>query len=100
MRMSEIKFRKLIQRQIHLVIHVRYIINYIDDHKTIRFIRDELCILVDFIAELYKSDGHKLIGMRGMPRVGKTESIVAASVCANKRWLFLSSTLIKQHVRI
>ena len=34
-----------------------------------------------------------------MPRVGKTESIVAASVCANKRWLFVSSTLIKQTVR-
>ncbi len=29
----------------------------------------------------------------------KTESIVAASVCANKRWLFVSSTLIKQTVR-
>ena len=29
-----------------------------------------------------------------MPRVGKTESIVAGSVCAHKRWLFISSTLI------
>lgn len=34
-----------------------------------------------------------------MPRVGKTESVVAASVCANKRWIFLSSTMIKQTVR-
>lgn len=34
-----------------------------------------------------------------MPRVGKTESIVAGSVCAHKRWLFISSTLIKQTVR-
>ena len=33
-----------------------------------------------------------------MPRVGKTESIVAGSVCAHKRWLFISSTLIKQTV--
>ncbi|GAA3323776.1 hypothetical protein GCM10020331_049000 [Ectobacillus funiculus] len=41
-----------------------------------------------------------MIGIRGMPRVGKkTESIVAASVCANKRWIFVSSTLIKQTVR-
>ncbi len=34
-----------------------------------------------------------------MPRVGKTESIVAASVSANKRWLFVSSTLLKQTAR-
>ncbi len=36
------------------------------------------------MAEIMKKEGHKLIGIRGMPRVGKTESIVAASVCANK----------------
>jgi hypothetical protein len=34
--------------------------------------------------------------MRGQPRVGKTESIVAASVYANKRWTFVSSTLLRQ----
>ena len=51
------------------------------------------------MAELFKEEGHKLIGIRGMPRVGKTESIVAGSVCAHKRWLFISSTLIKQTVR-
>ncbi len=34
-----------------------------------------------------------------MPRVGKTESLVAASVCANKRWSFISSTLLRQTVR-
>lgn len=34
-----------------------------------------------------------------MPRVGKTESVVAASVCANKRWSFISSTLLRQTVR-
>src|SRR5690625_576918 len=51
------------------------------------------------MTEHYKSKGNKLIGVRGMPRVGKTESIVAASVSANKRWLFVSSTLLKQTVR-
>lgn len=51
------------------------------------------------MAELFKKEGHKLIGIRGMPRVGKTESIVAASVCANKKWIFISSTMIKQTVR-
>jgi len=79
--------------------HGRYIHKDADDRKTIRFVRDELGLLVDFMAELYKKEGHKLIGLRGMPRVGKTESIVAASVCASKRWIFVSSTLLKQTVR-
>ncbi len=79
--------------------HGRYIQRDADDKKTFRFVRDELGLLVDFMAEIMKKEGHKLIGIRGMPRVGKTESIVAASVCANKRWLFVSSTLIKQTVR-
>ena len=51
------------------------------------------------MAEIFKQEGHKLIGIRGMPRVGKTESVVAASVCANKKWIFLSSTMIKQTIR-
>jgi len=79
--------------------HGRYIQRDADDKKTFRFVRDELGLLVDFMAEIMKKEGHKLIGIRGVPRVGKTESIVAASVCANKRWLFVSSTLIKQTVR-
>ncbi|MEI5906255.1 DUF3388 domain-containing protein [Bacillus spongiae] len=79
--------------------HGRYIQRDADDKKTFRFIRDELGLLVDFMAELFKQEGHKLIGIRGMPRVGKTESIVASSVCANKKWLFVSSTLLKQTIR-
>src|SRR5690625_5891202 len=51
------------------------------------------------MAEIFKSKGNKFIGFRGMPRVGKTESIVAGSVSANKKWLFVSSTLLKQTVR-
>ncbi|MGJ7920993.1 YmfK family protein [Neobacillus sp. LXY-4] len=79
--------------------HGRYIQRDADDKKTFRFVRDDLGVLVDFMAELMKQDGHKLIGIRGMPRVGKTESIVASSVCASKRWLFVSSTLLKQTIR-
>jgi hypothetical protein len=79
--------------------HGRYIERDADDKSTFRFVRDELGLLVDFMAELYKKEGHRMIGIRGMPRVGKTESVVAASVCANKRWLFLSSTLLRQTVR-
>ncbi|OZU90256.1 hypothetical protein CIL03_03675 [Virgibacillus indicus] len=93
------KIRKPKLRDKLAVRHGKYIHRDADDRKTIRFVRDELGLLVDFMAELYKKEGHKLIGIRGMPRVGKTESVVAASVCANKRWLFVSSTLLKQTVR-
>lgn len=79
--------------------HGRYIEQDADDKKAFKFEREDLGLLVDFLAELFKEEGHKLIGIRGMPRVGKTESIVAGSVCAHKRWLFISSTLIKQTVR-
>ncbi|EKU50500.1 DUF3388 domain-containing protein [Staphylococcus massiliensis] len=79
--------------------HGRYIKQDKEDKKTYKFEREDLGLLVDFLAEIFKEEGHKLIGIRGMPRVGKTESIVAGSVCAHKRWLFISSTLIKQTVR-
>jgi hypothetical protein len=79
--------------------HGRYLERSSDDMRTYFFTREELGILVDFMAELFRRKGHQLIGIRGMPRVGKTESIVASSVCANKRWIFLSSTLLKQTLR-
>ncbi len=94
-----IKIREPKLRDRLAVRHGRYIQRDADDKKTFRFVRDELGLLVDFMAELFKEEGHKLIGIRGMPRVGKTESLVAASVCANKRWLFVSSTLLKQTIR-
>jgi hypothetical protein len=101
-KMDTIKLIKLREPKLRdrlAVRHGRYIQRDADDKKTFRFVRDELGLLVDFMAELFKQEGHKLIGIRGMPRVGKTESIVASSVCANKRWLFLSSTLLKQTIR-
>lgn len=79
--------------------HGRYIERDSDDRKTFRFTRDELGILVDFLGEVFKRDGNQVIGLRGMPRVGKTESIIAGSVCSNKRWAFVSSTLLRQTVR-
>lgn len=93
------KFRPPTTRDRLAIRHGRYIQREADEKKTFRFVRDELGILVDFMAEILKKEGHKLIGIRGMPRVGKTESIVAASVCANKKWLFVSSTMIKQTAR-
>ncbi|SMO55607.1 YmfK family protein [Melghirimyces algeriensis] len=79
--------------------HGRYLDRCLEDKRTYRFTREELGLLVDFLAELFKYKRHQLIGIRGMPRVGKTESLVAASVCANKRWTFVSSTLLKQTIR-
>lgn len=99
---EEISITKLREPELRdrlAVRHGRYIKQDADDKKTFRFERADLGLLVDFMAELFKEKGHKLIGIRGMPRVGKTESIVASSVCAHKRWLFISSTLIKQTVR-
>jgi hypothetical protein len=79
--------------------HGRYIERDSDDRKTFRFTRDELGLLVDFLGEIFKRDGNQVVGLRGMPRVGKTESIIAGSVCSNKRWNFVSSTLLRQTVR-
>lgn len=79
--------------------HGRYIERDSDDKKTFRFTRDELGLLVDFLGEVFKREGNQVIGLRGMPRVGKTESIIAGSVCANKRWAFVSSTMLRQTVR-
>ncbi len=96
-----IKIRKteLIDRL--AVRHGRFILQ--DEQKlgVYRFTRDEIGILVDFLAEVFKEPGKqkKLIGVRGLPRVGKTESVVAACVSANKQWVFVSSTLFKQTMR-
>ena len=99
---NEIEITKLKKPELRdrlAVRHGRYIEQDAKDKKIFRFEREDLGLLVDSLAELFKEEGHKLIGIRGMPRVGKTESIVAGSVCAHKRWLFISSTLIKQTVR-
>src|SRR5690625_2656001 len=99
---DDIKVTKLRQAELHdklAVRHGRYIFRDVIDDKTVKFVRDELGLLVDFLAELCKINSHLLIGIRGMPRVGKTESIVAASVCANKRWVFVSINLLKQTIR-
>lgn len=79
--------------------HGRYPDRCLENKRIFRFTREELGLLVDFLAELLKKDGHQCIGIRGMPRVGKTESIIASSVCANKRWTFLSSTLLRQTLK-
>lgn len=66
---------------------------------TYRFVREELGVLVDFLGNTLLEGGNRIIGIRGMPRVGKTEAAIASCVYANKRWILLSSTLIRQSLR-
>jgi len=66
---------------------------------TYRFVREELGVLVDFLGDTLLEGGNLIIGIRGMPRVGKTEAAIAACVYANKRWILLSSTIIRQTIR-
>ncbi|GEN34294.1 MULTISPECIES: DUF3388 domain-containing protein [Aneurinibacillus] len=101
-KVDNITLRKLRQPTILdllAVRHGRYIERDAEDKKTFRFVREEIGVLVDFMAEIFKREGNQMIGIRGMPRVGKTESTVAACVSANKRWTFISSTLLRQTVR-
>ncbi len=79
--------------------HGRLIERDYGEYKAYKFTRDNLGILVDFMGEHLRAPGRQVMGIRGMPRVGKTESVVAASVYAGKRWTFVSSTLLKQTVR-
>lgn len=66
---------------------------------TYRFVREELGVLVDFLGDTLIEGGNRIIGIRGMPRVGKTEAAIAACVYANKKWTLLSSTIIRQTMR-
>lgn len=94
-----IKLRKPLLQDRLAVRHGQHIERDNKNKHIFKFVRKDLGILVDLMAELFKQDGNQVIGVRGMPRVGKTESVVAASVCAHKKWLFISSTMIKQTVR-
>lgn len=64
-----------------------------------KFTRAEIGLLVDFVGELLQRDSNQIIGIRGMPRVGKTESAIAACVTANKRWVLVSATIFQQIMR-
>ncbi|WP_242954688.1 DUF3388 domain-containing protein [Desulfitobacterium chlororespirans] len=69
------------------------------DPPTYRFIREELGLLVDFLGDTLVEGGNQLVGIRGVPRVGKTEAAISACVYANKKWILLSSTIIRQTLR-
>ena len=61
--------------------------------------RDELGLLVDFMAELFKNEGHVLIGISGMPELVKQNRSLQVVCVLIKDGYLLSSTLLKQTVR-
>ena len=70
-----------------------------DNPPTYFFKRKELDQLIDFLSEKLEEDNNLLIGFRGSPRIGKTETAIAASVHANKQWAIISSTLFRKIAR-
>lgn len=78
--------------------HGKIICQEANSPATYSFVREDLGMLVDFLGELFLQD-KPIIGLRGMPRVGKTEATIAASVYANKKWVIISSTLMRQSMR-
>lgn len=63
------------------------------------FTRNEIGVMIDLLGEIIVQQSPILIGLRGKPRVGKTESAIAASVYANKRWILISSSLLRQTIK-
>lgn len=69
------------------------------DPPTYHFHRGELDVLIDFIAQTVNEKHAAIIGIQGPPRVGKTEVAIASCVQANKRWVLISSTFLRQVAR-
>lgn len=63
------------------------------------FQRKQLNILVDFMGSLLTEKGGMIIGLRGRPRIGKTEAAIASCVHANRSWVLISSTLLHKTTR-
>jgi hypothetical protein len=64
-----------------------------------RFVRDELELLIDFLGEELRETSGRIYGLRGTPKVGKTEAAIAACVHASKRWILVSGTMLRQTLR-
>ncbi|MGE5576934.1 MAG: DUF3388 domain-containing protein [Syntrophothermus sp.] len=64
-----------------------------------RFVREELGLMIDLMGQILKEDKAQILGIRGMPKVGKTEAAIAACVNASKRWIMVSGTIFRQTLR-
>ncbi len=60
------------------------------------FSRTELELLLDFLSHYISSNSYAKIGLKGAPKIGKTETAIAAAVHANKQWRLLSTTLLRK----
>ena len=74
-------------------------IQAVNNNKHFHFKRTDLHLLIDFLSEYIKANPTSLIGFDGEPGIGKTETIIAASVHARKHWQLLSSTLLRKIAR-
>ncbi len=70
-----------------------------ENPRVYAFVREQCGLLIDFMGELIRGSPAITIGLRGMPRVGKTESAIAACVHANKRWIMVSGTILRLYLR-
>ena len=64
-----------------------------------KFSRENLHFLIDFVSEYLRRNSDVVIGFKGSPRIGKTETAIATVVHANKKWQLLSSTLLRKVAR-
>ncbi len=60
------------------------------------FQRTELELLLDLLSHFISGSKKVIIGLKGSPKVGKTETAIAAAVHANKEWRLLSTTLLRK----
>lgn len=70
-----------------------------ENPRVYAFVREQCGLLIDFVGELIQNTPAITIGLRGLPRVGKTESAIAACVHANKRWIMVSGTILRLYLR-
>ena len=66
------------------------------EKNTYNFCRTELELLLDFMSHYLSRDKEVKIGLKGAPKIGKTETAIAAAVHANKEWRLLSTTLLRK----
>ena len=65
-------------------------------NNTYYFRRTELELLLDLMSHYLSGDKAVKIGLKGSPKIGKTETAIAAAVHANKEWRLLSTTLLRK----
>lgn len=63
------------------------------------FVRGELGLMIDLLGQILKENEGQILGIRGMPKVGKTEAAIASCVNASKRWIMVSGTIFRQTLR-